>query len=73
MTLTDQDIQRASLMLHVYAKDVIEMMEAIRDLNTESWKLTTADLAKVEQSIKQLGKAQYAMRQARERITIAIA
>ena len=71
--LHNQDIITASTRLYMDAQEVIEIMQTVQEINRESWNMTTADISKIEQSIKQLAKAQAVLRKVRETATIRIA
>lgn len=70
---TNQDIVTASTLLLVEANEVIQVMQNIRAINKECWAMTTADTSKIEESIKQIAKAQSLLRKLRETATIRIA
>ena len=69
----NQDIVSASTRLYCEAQEVIEIMQTIHEINKESWNMTTADIPKIEESIKHLAKAQAIIRKVREHATTRIA
>ena len=71
--LHDQDIISASTRLFSDANEVIAIMQKVREINKECWKMTTADISKIEESIQQLAKAQAVLRKVRETATTRIA
>ena len=69
----NSDIVTASTRLFVDSNEAIQILLQVREINRESWKMTTADAVKIEESIKQLAKAQAILRKVREKATISLA
>jgi len=70
-THPQMNTNNASTLLYVYARDVIELMEQIKEINHHSSMID--DILKIEQSIDKIAKAQSMLRKIRETATISIA
>ncbi len=70
--MTNQDVISASTTLYVDSGDAIEILQKIREANKNSWAKTAANVAEIDQSIRELAKAQAILRKMRERATTRI-